>query len=320
VVAHMAHHIPERFVVKSGPANRVGKIFIDYLRNGHGATTAAAAASNLGLGTASVPVFSGAVLSSAYPNLRFQETDAASGSRCTRIDFTGGVMKVQRLGDDGVTWISDMLSLSVAGVLGIGTVNATTLNAAEQRLTSASPVLYFDETGQAGGTGLFRLVADNGVLRLDRNTAAGRDFSSYATMWQTGANNNFLDQPLIRARQYDCSLVVTAKGNSGTTPQTFNYEEGSVQTITITGAHSWSFSNWPGYGDFGAMLVEATNGGAYAVSFAASISWQLPAGGYTNSFASYMTAVGRSGLQASGVDQLLFWSRDGGTTVYGKIL
>ena len=42
VVAHMAHHIPERFVVKSGPSNRIGKIFIDYLRNTHGATTAAA--------------------------------------------------------------------------------------------------------------------------------------------------------------------------------------------------------------------------------------------------------------------------------------
>ena len=42
VVAHMARHIPQRFVAKSGPANRVGKIFIDYLRNGHGQTTVAA--------------------------------------------------------------------------------------------------------------------------------------------------------------------------------------------------------------------------------------------------------------------------------------
>lgn len=42
IVAHMAELIPQRFVVKSGPANRVGKIFIDYLRNGRGATTVAA--------------------------------------------------------------------------------------------------------------------------------------------------------------------------------------------------------------------------------------------------------------------------------------
>ena len=57
IVAHMAQHIPERFVVKSGPANRVGKIFIDYLRNGRGATTVCAwsARTRSGLGI-SVPL------------------------------------------------------------------------------------------------------------------------------------------------------------------------------------------------------------------------------------------------------------------------
>jgi bifunctional non-homologous end joining protein LigD len=35
----MASTIPQRFVLKSGPSNRKGKIFIDYLRNGRGATT-----------------------------------------------------------------------------------------------------------------------------------------------------------------------------------------------------------------------------------------------------------------------------------------
>ena len=34
--------MPQRFVAKSGPKNRIGKIFIDYLRNTRGATTAAA--------------------------------------------------------------------------------------------------------------------------------------------------------------------------------------------------------------------------------------------------------------------------------------
>ncbi|WER49337.1 DNA ligase D [Cupriavidus sp. WKF15] len=42
VVLHMAATIPRRFVAKSGASNRVGKIFIDYLRNGVGATTVAA--------------------------------------------------------------------------------------------------------------------------------------------------------------------------------------------------------------------------------------------------------------------------------------
>ena len=42
LVRHLVHVAPTRFVAKSGPRNRVGKIYVDYLRNGQGATTAAA--------------------------------------------------------------------------------------------------------------------------------------------------------------------------------------------------------------------------------------------------------------------------------------
>lgn len=39
IVKHMANLIPSRFVAVLGPKNRVGRIFIDYLRNSKGATT-----------------------------------------------------------------------------------------------------------------------------------------------------------------------------------------------------------------------------------------------------------------------------------------
>ena len=57
VVQHLAATIPQRFVAKSGGANRVGRIYVDYLRNGHTQTTAAAfsARSRPGLGV-SMPV------------------------------------------------------------------------------------------------------------------------------------------------------------------------------------------------------------------------------------------------------------------------
>jgi bifunctional non-homologous end joining protein LigD len=56
IVQHMATVIPERFVARSGARNRVGRIFVDYLRNGFGATTASAwsARARPGLGV-SVP-------------------------------------------------------------------------------------------------------------------------------------------------------------------------------------------------------------------------------------------------------------------------
>ena len=57
IVQHVAKVIPDRFVAKSGPKNRIGRIYIDYLRNGFGATTACAwsARARPGMGV-SVPI------------------------------------------------------------------------------------------------------------------------------------------------------------------------------------------------------------------------------------------------------------------------
>ncbi len=85
-VQHLARTIPSRFVAKSGGNNRVGKIFVDYLRNGHGQTTAVAfsARARPGLGV-SMPVSwddlaglkSGAqwTIATAREYLSFQKTD-----------------------------------------------------------------------------------------------------------------------------------------------------------------------------------------------------------------------------------------------------
>lgn len=57
IVQHLAATVPKTFVSKSGPSNRVGKIFVDYLRNGFGSTTVSAwsARARPGMGV-SVPV------------------------------------------------------------------------------------------------------------------------------------------------------------------------------------------------------------------------------------------------------------------------
>ena len=90
VVQHLAQTIPDRFVAKSGPANRVGKLFVDYLRNSHGATTAAAfsARARPGLGV-SMPIAweqlsdlkSGAqwTVQTAREHLSFEKSDPWAG-------------------------------------------------------------------------------------------------------------------------------------------------------------------------------------------------------------------------------------------------
>ncbi|EPA96207.1 MULTISPECIES: DNA ligase D [Pseudomonas] len=58
IVSHMAKMLPERFSAVSGPKNRVGRIFIDYLRNGLGATTICAYAARTREGLpVSVPIY-----------------------------------------------------------------------------------------------------------------------------------------------------------------------------------------------------------------------------------------------------------------------
>ena len=90
VVQHLAQTIPDRFVAKSGPANRVGKLFVDYLRNSHGATTATAfsARARPGLGV-SMPIAweqlsdlkSGAqwTVQTAREHLSFEKSDPWAG-------------------------------------------------------------------------------------------------------------------------------------------------------------------------------------------------------------------------------------------------
>ncbi|WP_339450088.1 DNA ligase D [Pseudomonas sp. EA_5y_Pfl2_R50] len=58
IVSHIARLLPDRFSAVSGPKNRVGRIFIDYLRNGLGATTICAYAARTREGLpVSVPLF-----------------------------------------------------------------------------------------------------------------------------------------------------------------------------------------------------------------------------------------------------------------------
>ncbi|BCG25228.1 multifunctional non-homologous end joining protein LigD [Pseudomonas tohonis] len=58
IVKHMAKLLPDRFSAVSGPKNRIGRIFIDYLRNSQGATTIGAYSARTREGLpVSVPIF-----------------------------------------------------------------------------------------------------------------------------------------------------------------------------------------------------------------------------------------------------------------------
>ena len=150
------------------------------------------------------------------------------------------------------------------------------------------------------------LISNGDVASLGANTFVGTQILS--------------DNQLTRAMMVDCGMTFLDKGNSSTTTQTFDYTAGSHQKVTATGNHTIALSNFPPTGNLGELLLEYANAGAYTLTFP-TINWIKPDGTTTTSIATYLAVnTGRVALQSSGTDFILLWSRDAGTTVYGKLI
>jgi hypothetical protein len=111
------------------------------------------------------------------------------------------------------------------------------------------------------------------------------------------------DNNLIRPKLVDYAVKGVAKGNTGSAI-TVDLVDGNFFSATVDQATTFTFSNPPASGEFGAFVLELTNGGAFTVNWPGSVDW--PGG----------TAPT---LTASGKDQLVFTTRDAGTNWYGFV-
>ncbi len=104
-VQHLAKTIPQRFVARSGGANRVGRIFVDWIRNGRGATTAAAfsARARPGLGVSmpvsweALPSLTGGAqwsIADAREHLSFEAVDPWAGYRACRQTLAAAIRRL----------------------------------------------------------------------------------------------------------------------------------------------------------------------------------------------------------------------------------
>ncbi len=161
----------------------------------------------------------------------------------------------------------------------------------------------------------------NKTLNLSSNTLTGTiaQFNtavSDADLATTGANTftgnqNGGDNNLVRWDLIDFGYVYF---NSGTT-NALNYENGSHQRWTPnTGAQTLSITNWPPSGNLGELLIEGVNLGAATITWP-TINWVTSTGATTTTFSSNGVT-----LQTSGTDFCLLWTRDAGTTIYGKFV
>lgn len=108
-----------------------------------------------------------------------------------------------------------------------------------------------------------------------------------------------------RVDLFTSKTLLTALGNI-TTTQALNLALSNAFTATVTGAVTMSFSNVPAGATFlNSVLLKLTNGGAFAVSWPASVKWHSG------------TAPT---LTASGVDVVAFVSFDAGTSWYANTI
>jgi hypothetical protein len=111
------------------------------------------------------------------------------------------------------------------------------------------------------------------------------------------------DNLVTRATLKDYAIEGSAVGNTGAT-STLDLAVANFFSATLDQACTFTFSNPPASGDFGTFVLELTNGGAFAITYPASVDF---VGGVAPT------------LTASGVDQLVFTTRDGGTTYFAFV-
>lgn len=190
----------------------------------------------------------------------------------------------------------------------IGTISGLAKGNGANALTAAVVRTDYAEPTTALATGILKNTTTTGAHSI---ATAGTDYVA-----PVGSDGQLTRQMLI-----DCGMTYLDKGNSGTTAQTLDYTAGSHQKLTVTGAFTMNApSNWPPTGNLGELLLELANGGSQTITWP-TINWIQQSGVVTTSMSTYLAGnSGRTALQTSGTDFILLWSRDAGTTVYGKLV
>lgn len=180
---------------------------------------------------------------------------------------------------------------------------ATVYDLTENTAPDGTDRLYITDGTNDEGVQIANLLKGSGAevpgSKITGTVSASATVPGSTISGDVNLGDSLLQRPLMK----DYSIEVYAHGTISTAT-TIDLENGNVHTATIGGALTLTFSNAAASGDASTFLLELTNGGSSTVTFPASVDW--PGG----------TAPT---LTSSGVDILVFYTRDGGTTWHGVV-
>ena len=190
---------------------------------------------------------------------------------------------------------------------GTGIVTVSSNISASGNITGS---YYFGNGSQLTG-----VAASPGGATTQIQYNNGGAFAGSANLTFDGISLNAVDNPLLRAMLKDSGYVYF---NSGTT-NALNFVNGPNQRwAPNTGSQTLSITNWPPSGNLGELLIEGVNLGSSTITWP-TINWIQPSGITTTNINTYLSSISRS-LQTNGIDWVLLWTRDAGTTIYGKLM
>lgn len=237
-------------------------------------------------------------------------------------------------------WLNDVNTAvyKVSGLLkGNGTiVSAAVAGTDYAPATSGSSILYGNGSG-----GFNSMIVGSGLTFTGGTLAATGGAGTVTTVSIVSANGfagTVATATSTPAITLTTSLAGLLKGNgtamsaaiAGTdyvapkyynsnTTNALNYTNGINQRwAPATGAQTLSITNWPAAGNLAVLLIEGVNLGASTITWP-TINWIQPSGVMTTTFSTYLASLSRT-LQTSGIDFVTIWTRDAGTTLYGKLV
>ncbi len=288
------------------------------------ASTAATTATNAATsaGTSATTATNAATSASA-------SATAAAASAATAASITATSTSSLLIATGAKTFVTQTGKQFVAGQYLIISSAANVTNYMYGQVTSYSGTSLVMDIQVIGGSGTF---ADWNISISGARGASGTGITTAAVGWTgtggTSARTLTVDTSISTSNVAlltgstftgNPRYTILDKGTVSTGTVTFDVQAAFEQRLQVGGALTVAFSNWPSSGIDCGVKIKMVNWGSAFITFP-FINWQLPAGGYSLSFTTYLAAIGRASLQNPGLDFGVFWSDDGGSNIYGKLI